>query len=367
MPDSIGGIGMREGNDYWISAHSHAKPVRCTVVIPVFGAEETLLRAAESALDQTLRDIELIIVDDASLDGSWDLISELMRKDPRVRAVRNKKNRGKSVSMNRAVAEARGRWLAVLDADDWYHPDRLEALITEGERRHVEMIADNQFFYDARAGQLVGTAWPEGHASWQLSFDDFLLGSNAYENFNLGMLKPVIRTDFMRKVGLGYEAKARHGEDFFHLLQFYLSGGSGAVIDAAYYYYTQPFGSISREWSHGERTRYDFQNSYEINRRYLQEAEHVLTSRQRRRLVARNHGLKVLESYFSAKDAAAEKRWLSVPLALARHPGSLLHLVRRLRGKLLSDPEPSTIHRIASRARRRERAPNALETSNENY
>ena len=355
MPDSLGGSMMKEGSDYWVSMGPSPQTVRCTVVIPAYGAEETLLRAVESALDQTLREIEVIIVDDASPDGCWDLISGLLQKDKRVRAVRNKRNRGKSVSMNRAVSEARGRWLAVLDADDWYHPDRLEMLIAEGERRHVDMIADNQFFYDARAEQLVGTAWPSGHACWKLTFDDFLLGSNAYDNFNLGMLKPVIRTDFMRNVGLGYEVTARHGEDFFHLLQFYLSGGEAAISDAAYYYYTQPFGSVSREWSHGERSRYDFQNSYEINRRYLQEAEHVLTARQRRRLLARNDGLKVLESYFSAKDAVAEKRWLSVPLALARHPGSFLHLAKRLGARLRPAPESNTIPRIAARARRRER------------
>jgi hypothetical protein len=220
----------------------------------------------------------------------------------------------------------------------------------------VEMVADNQFLYDARADQMVGTAWSEGQGSWKLTFDDFLAGSNAYENFNLGMLKPVLRTDFMRNVGLGYEASARQGEDFFHLLQFYLSGGEAVICDAPYYYYTQPYGSISHEWSHEDRVRYDFQNAYEINRRYLREAEHVLTARQRRRLLARNHDLKVLESYFTAKDAISERRWLSVPIALARHPGTLLHLARRVRNKLLKEPDPVTISRIAARARRRDRS-----------
>ena len=353
MQDSRGDSEMCERSDYWISADPPAPPVRATVVIPTYGAAETLQRAMQSALDQTLRDIEVIVVDDASPDNSWDLIAELMRADPRIRAVRNKTNRGKSVSMNRAVSVARGRWLAVLDADDWYHPERLGALIAEGERRRVEMVADNQFFYDAQADQLVGTAWPAGNGAWKLTFDDFLLGSNAYDNFNLGMLKPVLRTDFMRSVGLGYEATARQGEDFFHLLQFYLSGGEAIVCDTPYYYYTQPYGSISREWSHAERVRYDFQNAYEINQRYLSEAEHVLTPRQRRRLLARNHGLKVLESYFSAKDAAAERRWLAVPVALARHPGSILHLARRVRDKLFRETESTTIPRIAARARRR--------------
>ena len=80
-----------------------------------------------------------------------------------------------------------------------------------------------------------------------------------------------------------------------------------------------------------------------------------MTDRQRRRLEARHRGLKVLESYFSAKDAVSEKRWLDVPLMLARQPGTFLHIARRLGDRLMSGPDSQTISRIAARARRRER------------
>jgi len=356
MPDSTGGDTMMESNDFWISTRPPAQEVRASIVIPTYGAEETLRRAVDSALGQSLRDIEVIVVDDASPDRSWPLIAEIMQRDQRVRALRNKRNQGKSISMNRAVSIARGRWLAVLDADDWYHPDRLEALIEAAELRRVEMVADNQRLFDARAERLVGTAWPEGDGWWPLSFDDFLLGSNAFENFNLGMLKPVMRVDFMRRVGLGYEATARQGEDFFHLLAFYLRGGAALVCDRPYYYYTQPFGTISRQWSHAERTRYDFKNAYEINRRYLQQFDHALNGRQRRRLLARNSGLEVLETYFRAKEAAADKRWADATLTLARHPGAVLHVARRLYQRLRGGAHPLTISRIAARARRLEPA-----------
>jgi succinoglycan biosynthesis protein ExoO len=355
MPDSLGGKGMTESGDYWISTLPQAPAVRATVVIPAYGAEQNLLRAADSALSQSLRDIEVIVIDDASPDQSWPLIAGLMARDHRVRAVRNRINRGKSISMNRAISVARGRWLAVLDADDWYHPERLEVLIAAGEHHQVDMVADNQILYDARADQIVGTAWTEGKTTWDMNFDDFLLGSNAYENFNLGMLKPLIRVDFMRDAGLGYEAKARQGEDFFHLLQFYISGGKALVCDTPYYYYTQPFGTISRQWSHSERTRYDFNNAHEINRRYLNNAQQLMTAGQRRHLQERHRGLKVLESYFQAKEAAEAKRWIDIPLTLARQPRSLLHLARRLRDRLTDSAPSPTIPRIADRARRRDR------------
>ena len=116
--------------------------------------------------------------------------------------MRNDKNCGKPVGMNRAIALARGRWLAVLDADDWYHPERLARLIAIGERRHVmTWWRTIEFFFDAQADRLVGTAWRTAESHWPLSFDHFLYGSNALRRLcsisgHAG--KPVIRTDFIR-------------------------------------------------------------------------------------------------------------------------------------------------------------------------
>src|SRR4051794_3355493 len=213
-------IEMQEEADFWISKSSQTSaPVRATIIVPNYNAETTLLRAVRSALDQTMRDIEVIVVDDASADSSWHIITTLC-EDPRLRAMRNKQNCGKPIGMNRAIALARGQWLAVLDADDWYHRDRLARLVTIAEAYGADMAADNQLFYDAAAGKIIGTAWPTGETDWELTFDDFLIGSNAYRQFNLGMLKPVLRMEFIRRTSLAYEERARNGQDFFYLLQF---------------------------------------------------------------------------------------------------------------------------------------------------
>jgi succinoglycan biosynthesis protein ExoO len=256
--------------------------------------------------------------------------------------------------MNRGIALARGRWLAVLDADDWYHSDRLAALIELGERHQAEMVSDNQFLYDASAARVVGTAWPERVAAWPLDFDDFLRGSNAYHSFNLGMLKPVIRLDFMRRVGLGYEIEARHGQDFFHLLQFYLSGGRGMISDQPLYYYTQPFGRISRQWSHRARKRYDFQNAYTINERYLRRAMEVLPTRQWKRLEARNDRLRLLEDYFQAREALGSGDYAGAAGRMIRRPALLGYLFGRVVERLRRNPGYySTIKHIALRSSRR--------------
>src|SRR5437588_722630 len=87
---------LQEEADYWISVCSPAgEPIRATIIVPTYCAEATLRRALRSALDQTMRNIEVIVVDDASTDSSWDLIRDLLREDSRLRALRNKQNCGK--------------------------------------------------------------------------------------------------------------------------------------------------------------------------------------------------------------------------------------------------------------------------------
>lgn len=94
-----------------------------SVLLPVYNAERFLAKAIDSILVQTFENWELIIVDDASTDSSLQLIEKY--NDPRIVLLVNNKNRGISSSLNRAVAQARGRYLARMDADDISRPERL--------------------------------------------------------------------------------------------------------------------------------------------------------------------------------------------------------------------------------------------------
>ena len=326
------------------------KPVRATVVVPAFNTRATLGRALKSLSCQTMQDIEIIVVDDASTDGSWDLIAAVANEDPRVRAIRNPRNRGKSAGMNCGIALARGRWLALLDADDWYAPDRLAALVDIGEASCVDMVSDNQFFFDRWAEQVVGTAWRPSTAVWRLTLDGFLEAANAYASFDFGMLKPIIRTDFLRGAALNYDEEARDGHDFFHLLEFYLAGGRSAIADTPYYYYTQPFGAISRRWSTSTRGRYDFQTIAKIQRRLVSNAGGRLTRGQANRLYRRVSQLQSLEHYHEAKRCIADRDIGGAVRHLARRPGIFSYAAWRLRRLLTRDPQSKLIEGIAGRS-----------------
>jgi hypothetical protein len=166
------------------------------------------------------------------------------------------------------------------------------------------------------------------------------------------MLKPVIRTDFIRRAALGYEEDARHGQDFFHMLQFYLAGGRAIVTDQPLYYYTQPFGAVSRRWSHATRRRYDFETAYRINRRQITMAEDVLTVSQVARLEGRNNQLHALELYYQAKECFFGGDYLGAILRVTQQPALLRYAAWRLRKRLLGFPDSLPIERVAAASRK---------------
>src|SRR5579864_8457434 len=218
----------------------HRKP-QVSIVIPVYNSASTLRRAITSALRQSLDEIEILIVDDCSLDTSLALARELATVDNRIRILALPENRGKAHAMNVAINEASGAWIAVLDTDDWYEPQRLEAVVSTARSQGVEMVADNQYFHDAVADRIVRTAFPWSQATpaQLLTRQDFVAGCDPYAGFDYGMLKPLIRTDFIRRTGLAYRENARLSEDFLYLVAFYAAGGTGSLVNHPLYNWTQ--------------------------------------------------------------------------------------------------------------------------------
>ncbi len=247
-------------------------PLSCavSVIIPAFNSGTTLPCAIRSVLRQDLRDLELLIIDDGSADTTAQ-VAQGFTFDPRVRVMSLAHNRGKPHAMNIAIAAAAGRWIAVLDADDWYAADRLSTLVEAGERSGAQLVADNQYLYDEGVDQVVRTAFPVAEHERKLDKQLFVAGCDPYADFDLGMLKPIVRTDFVRDRHITYRESARLSEDFLYLVEFFAAGGRGILLPRPLYYWRQTFGSISRQWTGtaGGEWRYDFLSGARANAEVL--------------------------------------------------------------------------------------------------
>jgi glycosyltransferase involved in cell wall biosynthesis len=107
-----------------------------TVLMAVYNGERWLAESIQSVLEQTFTNFEFIIINDGSDDGSLQIINQFSKKDSRIR-VYNKKNSGLADSLNYGIAEARGEWIARIDADDICSLDRLQKQI-----EHVRLNTD---------------------------------------------------------------------------------------------------------------------------------------------------------------------------------------------------------------------------------
>lgn len=98
-----------------------------SIIMPSYNTGNFIAASIGAVLDQTYNNWELIIVDDCSTDNTDTVIAQF--DDPRIHYLKNEKNSGAAVSRNRALREAKGRWIAFLDSDDLWHPQKLEKQI----------------------------------------------------------------------------------------------------------------------------------------------------------------------------------------------------------------------------------------------
>lgn len=110
--------------------------MKLSVLMPVYNAEDYLIEAIDSVLNQTYRDFEFIIIDDGSQDGSSHIIKSY--SDPRIKYLRNETNLRISKALNKGIALAGGKYIARMDADDVCHPQRFEQQLTYLEK-HPEI------------------------------------------------------------------------------------------------------------------------------------------------------------------------------------------------------------------------------------
>ncbi len=158
---------------------------RFSVVIPAWNSAGTLARAIDSVLAQSEPAYEILVVDDASPD---DVASVVARYGERVRYLRRERNAGVSAARNFGAGEARGDWLAFLDADDWYYPTRLAAHAAWLREDPTLDFLTGDYEYRDSEGRLLGTSLAQHKAGQRLlrraaGAERVVMDTNDFEDF----------------------------------------------------------------------------------------------------------------------------------------------------------------------------------------
>jgi len=212
-----------------------------SIIVPVYNAEATLGRCVDSILGQEYTDLELILADDGSQDGSGGLCDAYAEADSRVRVL-HKRNTGVSDTRNQAMDMAQGRYLQFIDADDWITPNATRLLVRAAEEHQCDLVVSD--FYRV-VGERVSHKGDIEEGSL-LSREEY--AAHMMENpadFYYGVLwNKLYRRELIEAHGLRMNPEISWCEDFLFNLEYIRHAQRFLALQVPVYYYVKTKGSL---------------------------------------------------------------------------------------------------------------------------
>lgn len=129
--------------------------VNVSIIVPVYNAKNYIKRCLDSCVSQTLQDIEIIVVDDASTDGTGEIVQKYVEEYPnRVKAIFQQKNSGYCTGINTGLKHAQGQYIVFVEADDWVELDTCERLWDAAVKNDADMVGGDVYIETVGGGVL---------------------------------------------------------------------------------------------------------------------------------------------------------------------------------------------------------------------
>ncbi len=299
-----------------------------SVIVANFNGEKFLLEALTSAHHQTLQDIEIIVIDDASTDSSVAIANQFASKDHRIRVIAREVRSGPGSARNDGLAVARGRWIAILDSDDMMHPSRLEALVREAEASGADICADDLLVFQNGAAPSSHLSRRQRSFGWipVTKFVDRIYSREP----SLGYLKPLIRTELLRRHGIRYKPDLLIGEDYDLIIQLLAKGARFRLLDALGYFYRKHDQSISHRLS-VKNLEHMTDADQSLRHLFAEDAHDVA-----RAFDARRASIERAIAFSTIISALKARKWMEASAIAAKNPSAVPLLALPLIAKLRS-------------------------------
>lgn len=220
--------------------------VKVSVIVPVYNTESMLESCIKSLLAQTLKEIEIIFIDDKSTDSSLAILYKYQKKDHRINIICNEENIGAALSRNKGLDKAKGKYIQFADSDDYLEPDALENLYILSEQHNSEMCylgmqlhIENDISEIGLREGIVGN-YPNVYNGREI-IEEFVKNND----FFLYMCSVFYKSSFIEENGLRYK-KLPIGEGGDFILRALCVAEKVIVCPGKYYHYRVHEKSISR-------------------------------------------------------------------------------------------------------------------------
>jgi succinoglycan biosynthesis protein ExoO len=303
---------------------------KVSVIIPAYNTETYIGKAIESALKQTLTDIEVIIVDDGSSDKTVEVAKSFT--DRRLKVIVNQQNLGAAAARNRAFRAAQGEWIAVLDSDDWYAPKRLENLVSLANQTNADMIADDVYLIKDGTTSPWSTLIQESGERIDKIFQIdivYFVETDVYgqPGLHLGLSKPLFKREFLIKNGIEYDEEIRMGQDFWIDMKCLIKGARFFIEPKPYYFYRSRPGSLVYQSQLPRLIQY-----CKTTTSFMQQD---IVKKNPTLMRALSYNLSVYKknlAYLQVVEPIKQRKWLTAFTEIRKYPGFFYDFMSRFNG-----------------------------------
>lgn len=219
---------------------------KVTVIISVFNEEKFIKKALESVINQSLKEIEILIVDDGSEDNTLEIINSYAELDSRIKIISHK-NIGLGASRNKAMELATGEYLAFLDGDDWLAIDAMEISYNEAKLKNTNITMFQMINYDDKTNKAYENDWFNLN-NLDESFDDCVFNSDRTKDFLFGLsvsaCQKIYKTSFLKDINAKFP-EGIYFEDMPFFFYVYLNAERISIIRKHFYYRRKHDASIT--------------------------------------------------------------------------------------------------------------------------
>lgn len=234
---------------------------KVSVIVPVYNTKKYLPRCMESLQKQTLQELQMILVDDGSSDGSGELCDSYARKDRRIEVV-HQKNRGLGMARNAGILLAKGEYIGFVDSDDYVLPEMYERMYTAGISGRAEMVlagmrqVGGSLFAEENSEKQICCfekeevfEGAEGIKKLMLGTAGALPGETEDSRYNFSVCKNIYRRELIQRKGIFFESERKAiTEDVLFGLDFISNAERAVGIPGAYYCYCRNDASLTRAY-----------------------------------------------------------------------------------------------------------------------
>lgn len=239
-----------------------AKNPKISIIIPVYNSESFLVKCLDSVCAQIIKDIEIICVNDGSLDNSLNILREYAQKDGRIKII-NQKNQGQSVARNNALKKAKGKYIGFIDSDDYIDNDFYQKLYEAAEKESADIVS----------GGIIRVE--NGHEESILSYAGKTFANKTNEIFKLLKLPKfcyvcnrLYRKDFILDNLLFFRVGVFYEDVIWSTVAASKAEKAVTVSDVSYYYVYNENSTVAQTEADSKKQN-DMREAYRFYNRYI--------------------------------------------------------------------------------------------------